>query len=139
MATNRRTGCCRSAWDNAVAAEIDMPPGCGNSPKNKFLAQLCVAAFGLNPLPTEIAYDDAIEFIGFNGAHAVGMKAILDAISSRDLPTKLVLGDVATHGKSGFIDGVVSFVGDAQPFALKVRFKSAAAKSVTQVRFYKGV
>lgn len=116
-----------------------MPSGCGNSPKNKFLAQLCVAVFGLAPLPAEIAYDDAIEFNDFESEPVAGIEAMSAAISEQNLPTKLVLEDVATHGKSGFIDGVVRFGDQAVPFALKVRFKSAAAKSVTQIRFYKGV
>ncbi len=121
------------------APQIEMPPGCGNSPKNKFLAELCIAVFNLAKLPIDIPIDDNVTFVRLDGEIVSGFSAFMQDITSSSPPSKISLIDVATHGRAGFIDGVASFGENDEYFAIKVRFKSAAAKLVTHIQFYRGV
>lgn len=120
-------------------AEIVLSEDCGNSPKNRFAADLTAAlangdtAFILSRVTDDIRWENA-------GNDAVQGKEPLAALleqSALDPVERLVIYHALTHGRAGAVNGFKTMrSGKKAAFCLVFEFQSAKADKIQAITAY---
>ena len=108
---------------------------CGNSPKNNTAEDVVVAYLSAD-------YDELEELLTpdcrpdlFGAFKKVPLSE--DGREFKSHAKHLTVCSVATHGRTGAVEGVLGFEGDAEkPFCVMLRFATAAAAKVSELRLY---
>tara|TARA_B100001179_G_C18472188_1_gene351907 strand:- start:193 stop:546 length:354 start_codon:yes stop_codon:yes gene_type:complete len=107
-------------------AKISHSADCGNSPKNKAVADLAIAIEG-GPWSDQPIGDETV-WVTANSKSLKGLEAIKEVAEKRQ-PKSISIERVATHGKVGAASGI----SDGQSFAHIITFSSASAKEVAAI------
>ena len=106
---------------------------CGNSPKNALAKNFVIALFGAQTETAKhwLAADAVVEIYG--SMRLCGREEILAHLKTAE---RLEIKTVVTHGRAGAVAGVVTRERRPVPFAVTLRFATAAARTFAAVHFY---
>jgi hypothetical protein len=115
---------------------IQKSSDCGNSPKNRLLQELTIAmARGDTQRVRELVSDD-VHWLAIGRQPVHGVDAFCKWISRYGAASRLTIEHVVSHGRSGAVNGVVSFGEKSRAFCHMYEFASAKGTSVKSLTSY---
>lgn len=124
-----------------MPVKFKIPTDCGNSPKKRFLKELCmsIAKGEVDSLDDAVVDDVVFEIPG--GSSISGKEQLIKevAVVFRKKVKEMELYKIITHGKDATVNGVIKFSNGKQfDFCFVVVFKGAAGKLLKEIRMYLG-
>jgi len=119
----------------ACQTEIMGSPDCGNSPKNAFVQSIAIA------LETGVAdpdsFDTAVTWQRTASGQITGQAPLLEAISAKRTPIKVVVEHAIAHGRVGAASGeTVMADGERRRFSHVLVFTNTRADCVAIIKSY---
>lgn len=116
--------------------KVHLNQACGNSPKNQLLQELTVAIAkaDFDAISRIVTEDVRWSPVGRKPVHGVG--SFCRAIARYGPASMLRVDQVISHGKSGAVNGVVTFAEKSRGFCYVVEFRSAKGQEVSGITSY---
>ncbi|SHO60821.1 hypothetical protein [Algoriphagus zhangzhouensis] len=119
--------------------KTNIPSDCGNSPKNKLIADLTIAFVGYELNKVEPFLDEDIQWTLVGDITIDGKKEFLESLSQMisNPASELEIFQIVTHGKSAAVNGKMKMKDGSQyGFADFYIFSSASFKKVKSITSY---
>lgn len=115
---------------------IELSGDCDNSPKNKLLQDLTVA-IARNDLEriAQIVTED-VDWVPIGRKSVTGVSSLCQRISRVGPATRLTIDRVMSHGKSGAVNGEVTYRKSNRAFCFVFEFANAKGQAVKRITSY---